>query len=68
MEIRLSVVLLGVLLLLGSALSASEPSALFSPDDLEAQALGDLEDALALDRTNLEIGRASCRERVCQYV
>jgi hypothetical protein len=57
MEIRLSVVLLGVLLLLGSALSASEPSALYVADDPEVQALGQLEDAIALDRTNLVLAR-----------
>ncbi|HEX2676377.1 MAG TPA: hypothetical protein VHM19_07045 [Polyangiales bacterium] len=52
MEIRLSVVLLAVLLLLGSALSASEPTLSSAPDGLL-----ELEDAVALDRGNLELTR-----------
>ena len=32
------------------------------------QALDDLARRVMLDAARLEIGRASCRERVCQYV
>ncbi len=62
MEIRLSVVLLAVLLLLGSALSASEPAtvqteaarAVVGMGVGDASGLAQLEDAVALDRSNLE--------------
>src|SRR3546814_14230540 len=36
--------------------------------DIEVVLLSDLEDAQHLHRVRREIGRASCRERVCQYV
>jgi hypothetical protein len=57
MELRLSLVLLAVLLLLGSAMSASSPSAVYSVDDPEIQGLAAIEDSLAHDRGNVELAR-----------
>lgn len=58
MEIRLSVVLLAVLLLLGSALSASDPVAVRIAEQGEGSDLAQLEDAVALARDDLELTRA----------
>ena len=57
MEIRLSVVLLGLLLFAGAALSASSPRAVFDPSGDEAGELAALEDAASHDRLNLELTR-----------
>jgi len=57
MEIRLSLLLLGVLLLSGAALSASRPRAVSEPLADDTLALAELEDAAALNRDNLEVAR-----------
>ena len=57
MEIRLSIGLLGLLLLLASALSAKAPKAVIDPVDPDTVALAALEDQLALERNNLELAR-----------
>jgi hypothetical protein len=57
MEIRLSVVLLAVLLVLASALSASHPTAVELVDAGEATALAILEDSVARKRDDLELTR-----------
>jgi hypothetical protein len=53
MEIRVSVVLLVVLVVTGSALSASEPRSLVDPVDPDSLALARLEDAASASRDNL---------------
>lgn len=58
MEIRLSVVLLAVLLLLGSALSASDPIAVRTAEQGEAGELAQLEDAVAQNRADLPLTRS----------
>lgn len=55
MEIRLSLVLLVVLVVTGSALSASGPSALVDPVSLEARQLSQLEDAASAARGDLAL-------------
>ena len=57
MEIRLSVVLLGLLLFAGAALSASSPRAVFDPNLGEARELAELEDAASQHRHDLELTR-----------
>jgi hypothetical protein len=57
MELRLSLGLLALLLLLGSALSASSPSAVYAPENPEMQGLAALEDAMARDRSDLALSR-----------
>jgi hypothetical protein len=55
MEIRVSVVLLVVLVVTGSALSASEPRSLVDPVDPDSVALAQLEDAASASRGNLAL-------------
>jgi predicted Zn-dependent protease len=55
MEIRVSLVLLAVLVVTGSALSASGPSALVDPVSVESQQLTQLEDAASAARGDLAL-------------
>lgn len=55
MEIRVSVALLVVLVITGSALSASEPRALVDPVDPDSLALAQLEDAASAARGDLAL-------------
>jgi hypothetical protein len=55
MEIRVSLVLLAALVVTGSALSASGPSALVDPISVEAQQLSQLEDAASAARGDLTL-------------
>jgi hypothetical protein len=55
MEIRVSLVLLAVLVVTGSALSASGPTALVDPSSVEAVQLSELEDAASAARGDLAL-------------
>ena len=57
MEIRLSVVLLGLLLTAAAALSASAPRAVVAPNATDTIELAKLEDAASHDRHDLELTR-----------
>lgn len=57
MEIRVSLVLLVVLVVTGSALSASGPRALVDPADADTQRLAGLEDAASAARGDLTVTR-----------
>ena len=55
MEIRVSLVLLAVLVVTGSALSAAKPDALVDPASTESQQLSQLEDAASGARSDLAL-------------
>src|SRR5688572_13474960 len=58
MEIRVNVVLLGVLVVAWASLSASEPAAALDPEDPATRELAALEDAFAHDPNDAALGRA----------
>ena len=58
MELRVNVVLLGVLVVAWASLSASEPAAALDPEDPATRELAALEDAFAHDPNDAALGRA----------